>query len=190
MSLIAWDTTPASANSYVTRAQADSYFIDAIHAAAWKSAADSTKDAALISATRMLDRSRWMGSKTSSTQALEWPRTGASDKNGTSISSTIIPTPIRQGTYELALALIENNSLASGSSGGVKSLSTSRTSVEFWAPNKSSARRLPQIVWELVGYLLEGPAAGSAGTSFGTDPDDNPSSFEDMTEHDRNDPYG
>ena len=189
MSLIAWDTSPSTANSYVTQAQATTYFADAIHASAWTAASTGTKDSALVTATRMLARSQWMGTIAVSGQALQWPREGAIDRYGDAIANTVVPVPIREATYELALVLIQEQGYQDGSP-RVSSISTGAgTSVTF-ASASGSKTRLPRIVQELVFYLLAGFAAGWEGASFGTDPDDNPSDFSDPTLSDRTEPFG
>lgn len=66
----------ASANSYVTRAEADSYFdgYPSASVTAWTSASDDDKDRFLITATRNLENLRYWGEKAASTQALSFPR--------------------------------------------------------------------------------------------------------------------
>ena len=64
----------ASANSYMTLAQADAY-VDAMvlgtDAAKWSSATDDQKNRALATATQRLDRERFLGAKANDPQALE-----------------------------------------------------------------------------------------------------------------------
>ena len=51
-----------SANSYCSRAVADTYHANRLHAAIWTDADDVTKDAALLMATRVLDQQfAWAG---------------------------------------------------------------------------------------------------------------------------------
>ena len=66
----------ASANSYCSRAVADTYHEDRLHATTWANAADDTKDAALLMATRVIDQQfNWAGFRTyPGTQRLEWPQ--------------------------------------------------------------------------------------------------------------------
>lgn len=64
----------ATADSYASRADADAYHA-ARGNAAWAAASTDARDAALRKATQYLDtRYRWVGNRSTLTQALEWPR--------------------------------------------------------------------------------------------------------------------
>ena len=64
----------ATADSYASRADADTYHA-ARGNAAWAAASADARDAALRKATQYLDtRYRWVGTRLTLTQALEWPR--------------------------------------------------------------------------------------------------------------------
>ena len=64
----------ATADSYASRAEADAYHA-ARGNAAWSAASTDARDAALRKATQYLDtRYRWVGNRSTLTQALEWPR--------------------------------------------------------------------------------------------------------------------
>jgi len=69
----------ATANSYLTLAAANSLIEGLVlgtDAAAWDSSTDDNKNRALVSATKRIDRERFLGAKAASTQALQWPRQG------------------------------------------------------------------------------------------------------------------
>lgn len=184
MALIAWDTTPATANCYVTLTQAKAYFVDAIHGAAWDAANEQQKAQALVTATRILDRVRWVGDRASSSQALQWPRTGATDRNGTAILSTAVPTEVREATYELALALLESNSLQSGTP-AVTQISDGRTSVTFARASKASTAILSPVVDGLIRHLKASYSVGRAPVAYGTDETEHPGQFDDEDQWDR-----
>lgn len=102
MSLVVEDGTGlATAQSYISSADADAY-----HTAHGNTAWTGTgKDAALVRATAWLDaryRSRWVGTKATSAQALEWPRYGATDIDGWDVSMTI-PAGLKAALCEAAL---------------------------------------------------------------------------------------
>lgn len=100
----------ASANSYVAVADADAYFLDSFGRSLWATA--SEKEALVITASRILDQYMdWNGLKTDSNQSMEWPRTGAYNKAGQAIDSTIVPGPVKFAVYELAYYLLENGGL-------------------------------------------------------------------------------
>lgn len=112
----------ASANTYVLQADATTYFGNQLNVSAWTAAATGVKDQALLTATAILDRVKWAGTKASSTQALAFPRTncptreydaGADvvasdfvDEANLYYSDSAIPDPIVRATCELALVLL------------------------------------------------------------------------------------
>lgn len=103
----------ASANSYITEAYADSYH-DGINTA-WEGYTSAQKIAAIIRATRNLDRRyRWKGYQVSrGTQSLEWPRIGIWVPEYDGINSIVnnsyeypsneIPEAVKRATAEFAL---------------------------------------------------------------------------------------
>lgn len=109
---MAVDATPggATANSYCTVAEADTYHDDHLYASAWSAASDTQKAAAVITATRLLDAwVEWSGLAASSTQALCWPRSGMLTRNGYSILSTVVPQTLKDATAEFARQLLASD---------------------------------------------------------------------------------
>ena len=111
----------ASANSYLTVAQADDIANLQLGTLNWASATTDNKGRALIMATRYIDELKWLGEKASTTQALLWPRTDAAcgDWNFT---SSEIPQPIKQATFDLAEYLLGNSTALTGSGAGSSEL--------------------------------------------------------------------
>lgn len=94
----------AAANSYVTVAEADAYFL-ARAIAAWPALTNAAKEASLISATDYIDttyETQFKGTRASSTQALAWPREGVV-VDTVEILPTVIPTRLKRAQMELAL---------------------------------------------------------------------------------------
>lgn len=90
--------------SYVDVADADAYHTDRGNTA-WTDADTDLKQQALIRATQALDQyglERYIGTRSTSTQALEWPRTDAVDRNGFTLTG--IPVAVKQATYDAGLA--------------------------------------------------------------------------------------
>ena len=126
----------ASANSYCSRAVADIYHADRLHAATWTNAADDTKDAALLMATRVIDQQfSWEGVRTNpGTQALEWPRDGLlNDEGDLSLSSATIPERLQDATAEFARLLIDSDTtVTSGTAGGaITSLKAGSVKIDY-----------------------------------------------------------
>ena len=114
----------ASANSFSSRAFANDYHGDRVHATTWTNASDDTKDAALIMATRIIGQQFiWDGQQTyPGIQGLEFPRVGLFDSdepNARPLDSTKIPIQLANGTAEFARLLIKSDTtVASGTAGG------------------------------------------------------------------------
>lgn len=102
------DATPsgASANSYVTVAQADTYFATRLNATAWTDS--SEQEAALIQATRWLDHFDYRGERAVPQQPLRWPREFVYDEDGYELATATIPREVRDATCEAALALLSS----------------------------------------------------------------------------------
>lgn len=85
-------TTPSdpTANSYVTQAEADAYFLNRSDVADWSALSNDQKEAVLELATKQIDSLRFHGEKIfeqpnyyRDKQLLKFPRTGARSKAGT-----------------------------------------------------------------------------------------------------------
>jgi len=117
----------ANANSYLTLAEAVTYFESRLPVTAWEEATTDTKNRLIVMATRVMDSmarplvtyypasggiaayyktsSQWTGSPATTTQRLAWPRIGMYDANGNAIAETDIPGDLKDATAELAGAL-------------------------------------------------------------------------------------
>lgn len=101
----------ATATSYVSADEANDYFeVNADAAADWFTLDDDKRELYLAWATRLLDqKTDWKGYPATATQALRWPRTGVTTRDGVAIGSNVIPINLRQATAELARYLIAND---------------------------------------------------------------------------------
>lgn len=109
----------ATANSYVTVAEADAFLDGRLNAGAWSATDADTRAKAVVEATRELDALPWAGSRVSTAQALNWPRayvldpdapwdvetTGIDDR--LYIAETVIPPRVKDATIELALQFVK-----------------------------------------------------------------------------------
>jgi hypothetical protein len=98
----------ASANSFVSVAEADAYLEARLNSSAWTGA--EPKKQALIEATRDLCNETYQGYRASATQALAWPRSDAPNPDGETDSvyfeTTVIPQRVKDATCELALEFL------------------------------------------------------------------------------------
>ena len=106
-----------SANSYLTVAEGDGIADLYLGTLNWTSASTDNKGRALIMATRYLDELSYIGEKVTTTQALLWPRSDAACGDW-SFTTTELPQPIRQATFDLAEALLVDSAVLSGAGAG------------------------------------------------------------------------
>jgi hypothetical protein len=99
----------------VTRAEANTYFLDRLDASSWNAATDPAKDQALITATLLLDNQHYTGYMVVNTQALAFPRVGEyfDPRVGSVVifESDVVPARILTANFELALHLLNNSGL-------------------------------------------------------------------------------
>lgn len=107
----------ANANSYLSIAGADGIADSMLGTIAWSSATSDNKARALITATNGLDTLAYIGERTSATQALAWPRTGA-DCGDKAPASNAIPREVQLATFDLANALLGDPALLRSASSG------------------------------------------------------------------------
>jgi hypothetical protein len=158
----AFDTTVAgaSANSYVTEAEASTYFGGRLDVAEYTAATSVSVQKSLVMATTRLDAESYIGSTSTQTQALQWPRYGVPTIAGWSDEVvTAIPKRIRDATCELALAILKDTSYL-GDTGleGFKNVKVGPIDVTPREDRKANA--LPAIVARLLaGIRLGGLSA-------------------------------
>lgn len=182
-------TTGTSGNSYATIAEADTYLDDSTRALAWETTDDDTKARALITATRLLEKQCWQGTKTNPAQTLHWPATGAFYEDGSAVDPNTIPPEIVAGTIELAFELTQNVELEGSDStaSNIKSVKAGSAQVEFWrvggAFGLAGTGRFPPVVQEYVGELMCGAGGVGGSEAFGTG---SQSQFDDCDTYDLN----
>jgi len=115
MAIIVEDGTGlANADSYLSVADTDTYHTAHSASTTWSGASTANKEKALRLATQYLDtkyETRWVGTRYSLAQALEWPRTYVVLYDIYSISTTTIPQRLKDACAELALKQISDTDL-------------------------------------------------------------------------------
>lgn len=155
-------------------ADANSYFAARLGASTWTAATTLQKQQSLITAARMLDRRAiFTGTKTNPSQPLEWPRDNATSC-GEAVPNGTVPDDIVLAEFELALALLINESIQASASTGsnIKSVRAGSAGVEFFLPTvgTSLATQFPQPVHELLHCYLVGFSTRVAPIVTGVDP--------------------
>ena len=113
-------------NSYVTCSEADDYFATRVDTEVWFNTLYAKKASALITATGILDESRWAGVAEDEAQLLAFPRKGHyfDPRLGRNVSLSGVPQRLQSATCEFALHLIINEGITD-QSGSIEHLKIS-----------------------------------------------------------------
>jgi hypothetical protein len=144
----------ASANSFVTLAEAETYMEGRGNKATWTAAADADKNIALVEATRDIDAMDFIGYVAESTQSLAWPRQWAVDPDDPSqnyYATNEIPTRVKDATSELAFQYIKAGTTdvaAIDSKTNVKRKKVDVLETEYFAPSETPTglARYPRVL--------------------------------------------
>lgn len=155
----------ASANSFVTLAEATTYLSGRLNATLWDAALTDPQNRALVEATRELNNLAYDARRATNTQALQWPRFFAKDPDAAYFQvwyfdSTVIPQRIKDATCELALEFIKagtSDIAALDPTIGVIEKTVDVLTTRYAEPEKrrKGLARFPRV-WSLVSPLLEG----------------------------------
>ena len=140
------------ANSYATVAEADAYHATHLYAATWTAATQTTKEIALIMATRLLDHHyNWAEWAATIDQALQWPRDGVIAYNEREFVPTDeIPQQLKDATSEYARQLIDADRTLDNEieTQGIKALTAGSVSLSF--KDSVVAKVIPDAVHFLI----------------------------------------
>lgn len=155
----------ATANSFVTSAEATTYHEGRLNSSAWSAAVADDQNRALVEATRELNLLAYSSLKTNSTQALQWPRWFAPNRDPSADSqwyydSTIVPQRVKDATCELALEFLKAGSTdiaALDSTINVIEKTVDVLTTRYAEPEKrrQGLARFPRV-WSLIAPLLDG----------------------------------
>ena len=168
-----------TATTYLSEADADTYFASSFNAATWAALTSAEKTVALAEATRWLEALCWKGEKCSDTQPLQWPRKQDAAGCCSAVVCTALPEAMVQATAELALGLHQNKTAiiggggSSGSLGPIKSQKLGDLQQDYYEPAGAESsvkvsntaplilQKFPWLV-DLLGPCLLNVAAGSS----------------------------
>jgi hypothetical protein len=162
----------ATDNSYLTLAEAEAIALTRPGVLTWTNVATTQpqKEAALVTASSYLNQLSWIGTRTSTSQPMAWPRTSAECDEKVYDDSTI-PTEVKQATFDIAEALLSDPGLLTGQGGtsagggaelvpGVPNADLQSLKLDVmelvWKRDQMSSTRLKTVLTELphlVGLL-------------------------------------
>jgi hypothetical protein len=167
MALVVEDGTGKSdADSYISVADADTYFAAHGNPTAWSAASDEAKESALRYATVWMDgKWNWLGTIVLGTQALLWPRYVGWDRYGTNedtegraIASDEVPQRVQDAACELALVHLSDalNAVSDTSGAELKKIKLDVMALEYVDRSTSYSRKVPYISKLLKGLYTGG----------------------------------
>jgi hypothetical protein len=156
----------ASANSFVTLAEAATYMEGRLNSDSWDDAVTDSQNRALVEATREISsQNGWVGNRVDDTQALSWPREWAPDPDSSSgwyYENTEVPQRVKDATMELAFQFLvagTTDIAALDSTLNVRVKTVDVLTTEYFEPNQriTGLRKYPRV-WRLIAPLIEGSA--------------------------------
>jgi hypothetical protein len=171
MSVTVTATAGASnANSYLTVAEADVYFNTRLYCSSWTAASAEDKARALIMACRHIEeRAEWdesmAGERSTTTQALAWPRSGALTREGDEyLDDATVPSMIKNAQAEQALAELAKNRTGDPSARGLKRVAAGSVEVEFDGYASAEPHVLADEVWDALAPWITNVGSGGPNT--------------------------
>jgi hypothetical protein len=168
----------AGANSYASAADGDVYHDGHVYASDWTAATTAAKESALVMATRLIDAAyQFNGFRTSTVQALQWPRQRCLDPDrgvlnvdilannrGDFFDSDAVPSAVVNAVCELARELIKADSSDAADGEGISQLSiTGALYVQFDKKDKQPViSPTAQLFLAKLGSYLAGPRSAAA----------------------------
>ncbi len=150
----------ASANSYLTLAEANTYMetVRPVDEQTWLKQSEPTRERLLMLATRTIDdHFKFIGSKSAtSTQALQWPRSGVprdgkwSGNYYSNFDQDEIPQVIKNATAELARHMVDSDKFAEPDGSGIKQLAVGGINLTFNEDDRQAKGVIPSHVYSML----------------------------------------
>lgn len=158
----------ATANSYVTEAEAVTYFDEHTQDAVWTALSATEKIRALITAARRIDQEDFKGviADSITPQALQWPREGQYDRDGVVIANDALPVDIQRAQMELAVLLGDGESNPLGESGleAFERVKVGGLDITL-SQDESAGESLPPQVRRFLDHYTHGSGVGGFSTT-------------------------
>jgi hypothetical protein len=151
----------ANANSFLTILEADAYHAARLHNDEWSAATELQKEAALLWATRILDRHSWVGRRTNELQRLRWPRTGVYDQDDFWVHQDVVPSFLKDATAELALLLLRKDRTAEAETTGLSKIVVGPIELEM--DPADTLKDVSPEVWRMIQAYLDNQFSLSRG---------------------------
>lgn len=135
----------------------------------WRAADADTQARAGVTATRIIDRLAWAGSKADEYQAHAWPRKDLTYPDGQPVDPGVIPTELLEADCEIAAALAAGLDVQPDpNTEATRMLKANGVQIEYFRTIIGTTIPLPLSVMQLVGFWLGGSTGVIGSESFGT----------------------
>ncbi len=157
--------------SYQTVAEVDAYAAGSVGdaATAWRAlATDDDKGRCAVTATRLIDRQLWAGTKTDPDQPGAFPRTGLTYADGSAVDPDTVPPEVLSAHSELSMALAADTAVLTSATtaSGTRRLKAGSVEIEYFKPLDPGGR-FPLMVQELLGQWLGGQGSQALSEASG-----------------------
>lgn len=149
----------SNANTYATLAEFNTFIGELTSAGTAATATDALKQAALIQSARRLDLETWDGSPVTTTQRLQFPRSGLIDTNGFGVAVETIPRFVREGQMQLAVEMLNADGDAATNREQFESLKVGSLEIKYRQGESYGANlgdSLPDSVLKLISPYITG----------------------------------
>jgi len=144
-------------NTYITIADADTYFSN-LGNTTWDGKTDAQKEVALRLACQYIENKysgRWKGAVTDLDQALSWPRSGVTDREGRSIDTDEYPSGLTDAQCDLAYKSFTETLMPDIDAGASQMIEQKAGPVtQKWSPGKNPKKRFELAHSLLKPYLV------------------------------------
>lgn len=140
-----------NANSYASVAECDTYHEHKLYSTDWSGATEENQKAALVWATRLLDEQMvWVKTKTAEAQSLAWPRDGVYNPEAELLSSSEIPTFLKNAACEFARWLLAGDRTEENEENNYHELKIGDLKLKPRATGKTPI--IPPIVYDMIKF--------------------------------------
>lgn len=148
----------ANSNSLATLEEAEAYFSTRLNVSLWSALPnDDAKKLRLMAGTLRLEQERYVGARTTTTQALKWGRTGAYGEDGEELDPDTVPVAVKWALFEQVLYELSQGTTDLTLPTGLepfKRLETTTVKLEMRDRPQEELSGLAPAVLRLLGDLL------------------------------------
>jgi len=141
-------------NSYLSVADADTYFSDRLNSTIWDNESDDNKSASLIQATKFIDTKQFLGNRYVDAQSLSFPRSGLY-VDSILLDEDTVPQDIKDAVCEFAIYLLQDDYTAPNDLDSFNAVSIGTISISVKDDYTSGIKTYPPAVVTILGQYTD-----------------------------------